>query len=149
MFWEGHLGCEFHRVQGPLKHHVRSFCASVHTVIAIHMSTKLEVYFVAELNITKEVRVLFNLILEPLTHQWTFFPCQLVWVYAWSEFCVGTAEDSSLTSLQRCTWKTIFLRNFCGGTLSDSLRKNISLHPYCSDILQSTFSQICDILLSC
>ena len=45
-------------MQWPLKHHMWSFCAPIHTSIAIDMFTEPEVCFVAEPNNIKEV---FNL----------------------------------------------------------------------------------------
>ena len=58
MFWDGHPGHAFHRVQGPLKHLVWSFCAPVHTVIATDLPTEPEMCFI------KEVGILFNLFLN-------------------------------------------------------------------------------------
>ena len=63
IFWVGYA---FYWVQGSLKHLVWCFCAPEHTVIAINMSTESEVCFIAEPNLIKEVRILFNLILEQL-----------------------------------------------------------------------------------
>ena len=61
MFWDGHPHRAFHRVQGPLKHLIWSFCSPVHT--------EPEVCFITEPNIIKEV----SLVLEPLAHHLTFF----------------------------------------------------------------------------
>ena len=38
-----------------------------------------------------------------------FFPCHLVWVYTWSGFRMGTAEDASLTFFTTIVWKNRFL----------------------------------------
>ena len=64
--------------------------------IAIDMSTELEVCFVAEPNFIREARIIFSFFLN-FQHINQRFPCQLVWVYAWSGFCMGSAEDPSLT----------------------------------------------------
>ena len=67
IFWDSHPNHAFHIVHGLLKHLVWGFCAPIHTY-CIDRSTEPEVCFVAEPNIIKEVRILFNLILKPLAH---------------------------------------------------------------------------------
>ena len=67
----------YFRVQEPMNHFVWGFCALVHTVIAINISAEPESGFIAEPNI-KEVRILFNLVLEPPAYHKMFFPSQLV-----------------------------------------------------------------------
>ena len=64
MFWYGHLGSAFHKVQGLLKHLICTFYSPVHTVIAIDMSTEPDMCFVAKPNTIKKVRILFNIVLE-------------------------------------------------------------------------------------
>ena len=106
-------------------------------------STEPEVFFIAELNIIKEVRILFSLFFILLN----LFRCQLAWVYAWSGFCMGTAEDSSLRFF--VTMHIKVLGNIFGGTFSGSFQQNLSPHPHCQDIWQSTSCQIWDFLPSC
>ena len=69
LFWDGYPDYAFHKVQGPMKNLVWGFCAPVHTVIAIEMSTEPKMGFVVKPNIIKEVRILLNLVLEsPANH---------------------------------------------------------------------------------
>ena len=71
-FIVGHPGCAFHRVQGPLKNLVWGLCTPKHIILAIDMARGQEVCFVAESNIIKKVRILFDLVLEPPAHHNTF-----------------------------------------------------------------------------
>ena len=66
------------------------------------------------------------------------FPCQLVLVYAWSKFCMSTAEDSSLRFFATMHVQNQVLRNFFGGTFSDSFQQKRSLCSHCHYGLQST-----------
>ena len=68
MLWDGHLGRAFQTVEGPLRLLTRCFGVPIHTVIATEMSIEPEVCLYAEPNIIKEVRILFNLDLEPAAH---------------------------------------------------------------------------------
>ena len=74
----------------------------------------------------------------------TVFPCQLVWVYAWSGFCMGTAEDPFFKILcddaceRRSSWEFLQRSLF-----------ELSLHPHCKNILLSTSCQIWDFLPFC
>ena len=60
MFLDSHPDHSFYSVQKLLKH---IFWSLEHTIIAIDMSRESEVGFAAELNIIKEIRILFNLVL--------------------------------------------------------------------------------------
>ena len=84
--------------------------------IAIDMSTEPEVWFVTGPNIINEVRILFNLVLKSPAHHKTFFPWQLFWVYTWSGFCIGIAEDPSLRFFSTMHVKNQVLGNVFGGT---------------------------------
>ena len=65
-----------------------------------------------------------------------------MWVDDWSGFCMGTDEDPSLRFFATMHVKgQVFQRTF-----SDSSWQNLSLHPHCQDILQSTSYQIKDFL---
>ena len=65
-------------------------------------------------------------------------PCHLVWVDAWSAFCVGTVEDPSLRFFATMYVKDQVLGNIFRGTLSDSFQQNLWLHSHCQDILRLT-----------
>ena len=65
-----------------------------------------------------------------------------------SGFCMGAAEDPSLRFFATMHVKDQVLVNIFGGTFSDSLRQNISLHPHCQEILHSTSCQTWDFLSS-
>ena len=76
-------------------------------------------------------------------------PRHLVWVYVWSGFCMGTAEDHSLRFFATIHVNGEVLGNVFGGIFSDSLRQKFSPHPHYQDILQSTSCQVLDFLPSC
>ena len=73
------------------------------------------------------------------------FPCQLVWVYAWSIFCMGTAEDPPLRYFATMLVKDQVLGNIFGKTFSDSFRQNLSPHPHFQYILQSIFCLLVEV----
>ena len=124
MFWYGHSSHAFHIAQGPLKHLVWSFCAPIYTVNSIDMATARN--------------VLRRWTKHPQWRQgplqscsWTtatslnVFPCQLVWIYAWSGFCIGKAEDPSIIFFAMMYVKDKRLqRDFFG-----FLPKNLSPYP--------------------
>ena len=56
-----------------------------------------------------------------------------MWVYAWSGFCMGTAEDP-LRFFAMMYVKDQVLENVFKGTFSDSFWRNLSLHLHCQDI---------------
>ena len=116
MCWDVNPGRAFHIVQGLLKHLVLVICAPVHTVIATDMSIEPEARLVSEPNIIKEVRIFFNIVLEPLGTSLNVFPCQLVWVYTWPRFYMGTAKDPSLRFFATMHVKDQVLGNICRGT---------------------------------
>ena len=84
-----------------------------------------------------------------MIYNWDVFTCQLVWIYCWSEFCMGTADDPFLRFFATMNGKDQVLGHIFGGTFSNSFRQNLSLYPHCQDILQSTSCQIWDFLSSC
>ena len=135
MFLESHPGRTFHRVQGPLKHLVCGFCAPVDTVITIDMFTEPEMYFVAEPNIIKEVRVLFNLVLKPPAHHQTFFHCVslcLIWIlygYSWRSFFNILCSDArEISNSWEYLWSDFFrllpVKSLTASTLPGHLAVN-------------------------
>ena len=48
-------------------------------------------------------------------------PCQLIWVYAWSGFCISTPEDLSVRLFPTKHVKDQVLRNVFGGILPDRI----------------------------
>ena len=66
------------------------------------------------------------------------FPYQLVWVYAWSGFYMGTTKDLSLRFFATIPMKDQVLRNVFEVTFSVLLRRKLSRNPHSQDILQST-----------
>ena len=148
MVWDGHPGSAFHRLQGPLKH----------LAWGSYLSTQSYCY--CHVHITRSVLRRWTKhhqgSQEPLQSysratgtSLNVFPCQLVWVYAWSGFCIGTNEDPSLRFFATIHVKDQLLGNVFAGTFSDSFRQELSLHPQCQDVLQSTSCQIWDFLASC
>ena len=79
--------------------------------------------------------------MQPITmiiiYFWDVFPCQLVWVETWSEFCIGTAEDLS-RFFKTMHVKDQVLGNVFGGTFSDFFdRISHGIH-----IVRTTCSQL-------
>ena len=72
-------------------------------------------------------------------------PYQLVWFNAWFGLCMGTDEDHLLKFIVS---RHQLLGNVFGSTFSDSFRQNLSSHPHCKVILQSTSCLIWDFLTS-
>ena len=62
--------------------------------------------------------------------------CWILYGYSWRSFAMMYVKDQVL-------W------NVFGGTFSNSFRQNLSLHPHCQDVFQSTSCQIWDFLPSC
>ena len=86
-------------------------------ILAIDMAREQEECFVAEPNIIKKVRILFDLVFEPLAHYNTFFHV------SWCEFMLDLdpvwvqLKILDHDSLHRCTWKAQFLATSSNGLL--------------------------------
>ena len=84
-----------------------------------------------------------------MIYYWDILPCHVVWIYSWSQFCMGTGKDPSLRFFVAMHMKDQVLGNVFKGTFSDSFWHNLSLHPHCRVISQSTSFQIWNFLPSC
>ena len=82
-------------------------------------------------------------------HITNVFPCQLVWVFAWSGFCIGTTKDLSFRFFATMLVKDQVPGNVFRGTFFDFFRQNPSPYTHCQDILQSTPCQVEFVYWSC
>ena len=119
-------GCAFHWVQGPLKRHV--WVLSTHSYCYWHVNRARNVlrcwteHHQESQNSLQSCYRTTNATLN-------VFPCQLVWVYAWSGFCMFTAEDPSLRFFATMHVKNQVLGNVFGGNfLNPSDRISHCIH---------------------
>ena len=131
LFWDGHSSRASHIERGPLKQLVWSFCAPVHTVNAIDMSTEPEACFVAWTKHHQGSQDPHQSCSRTPFTSLNVFSCQLGWVYAWSGFSMGTTDDPFLRFCVTKYMNDQYLGNVFGLTFANSFQQNLSLHPNC------------------
>ena len=123
MFWDGHSGRAFLRMQGILHPSTYSCCYwqvfSARSVLS-HRTRHLQ-----------RSQDLLQSCCRSTCASPNVFPCQMVGVYAWSGFCLSTAEDPSFRFFVTMHVKDQILGNVFGGAFSDSFQQNLPLHRHC------------------
>lgn len=147
MFWDGHPGHAFYRVLGPLKHLLWGLCAPEHIVLATDAHRARSV--LRRWTKHQESQDPLRSCSRTTGTSQHVLPCQMLWVYAWSGSCMGTAEDSWSWFFALTHVKDPVLGYVIGWTFSGSFQQNLSPHSHCQEILQSASCQNWVFLPSC